>query len=166
MKAVLPLALAAIIATLPAQGAEPRLGPETNLPLPRFVSLNTDEANIRRGPGLSHRIDWVYLHRDMPLQIVAEHGRWRRVRDKDDAGGWIHHALLRGARTAVITAAPTATLRAAGSPDAAVVAIAETGAVARLEACAPHWCLIEADGIEGWVEKSDIWGVDPDESFD
>ena len=35
-------------------------GPVTNLPLPRFVSLKTNEANARRGPDLSHRIDWVY----------------------------------------------------------------------------------------------------------
>jgi SH3-like domain-containing protein len=88
------------------------------------------------------------------------------VRDKDDAGGWIHHALLRGARTAVVTAAPNAALRASASPDAAVVAIAETGAVARLEACTPRWCRIEAEGIEGWIEKSAIWGVDPEEAFD
>ncbi len=166
MRLLLPAALAAALATSSALAEGPRLGPETNLPLPRFVSLNTDKANVRRGPGLSHRIDWVFLRRGMPLQVVAEHGRWRRVRDQDDAGGWVHHALLRGARSAVITAAPNAPLRDDPAPDAPVVALAETGAVARLEACAPAWCLIEADGVEGWAAKSAIWGADPDETFD
>ena len=33
------------------------IGPETNLPMPRFVSLKASESNVRRGPSLSHRID-------------------------------------------------------------------------------------------------------------
>ena len=36
------------------------VGPETNLPLPRFVSLKAGKANIRRGPGLTYRIDWIF----------------------------------------------------------------------------------------------------------
>ena len=57
----------------------PAIGPETNLPLPRFVSLKSDEGNVRRGPSLSHRIDWVFVRRGMPLQVTAEYGHWRRV---------------------------------------------------------------------------------------
>lgn len=166
MKTILSGAVAVIIAATSAAAADRRVGPETNLPLPRFVSLNTDKANVRRGPGLSHRIDWVFVRRGMPLQIVAEHGRWRRVRDQDDTGGWVHHALLRGARSAVITAAPNAPLREDPSLTAPVIALAEAGAVARLEACAPSWCLLEADGVEGWTEKTAIWGAEADETFD
>ena len=77
-------------------------GPVTNLPLPRFVSMKASEGNVRRGPSLSHRIDWVYKRRNMPLQITAEHGHWRRVQDRDGAGGWVHYALLSGVRTAIV----------------------------------------------------------------
>ena len=82
----------------PAQADDLR-GPVTNLPIPRFVSLKADEANVRRGPSLTHRIDWVFTRREMPLMIVAEHGHWRKVQDRDGAGGWVHYALLSGART-------------------------------------------------------------------
>ena len=58
-------------------------GSATNLPLPRYVSLKASEGNVRRGPSLTHRIDWVFKRRDMPLQITAEHGHWRRVQDRD-----------------------------------------------------------------------------------
>ena len=47
--------------------AQETRGPVTNLPLPRFVSLKANEGNVRRGPSLSHRIDWVFKRRDMPL---------------------------------------------------------------------------------------------------
>ncbi|MEX2519918.1 MAG: SH3 domain-containing protein, partial [Paracoccaceae bacterium] len=97
------LAITAVL-TLAGGAVAQALGPETNLPLPRFVSLKTEKANIRRGPGLTHKVDWVFLKRGMPLEIVAEHGHWRKVRDVDGASGWVHHAMLRGERSAVVTA--------------------------------------------------------------
>ena len=83
-------------------GRDPGKGPVTNLPLPRYVSLKGSEGNARRGPSLSHRIDWVFRHAGMPLRVVAEFGHWRRVEDKDGAGGWVHYALLSGVRTAIV----------------------------------------------------------------
>lgn len=141
------------------------LGPETNLPLPRFVSLKTDKANIRRGPGRAHRVDWVFLRRGMPLEVVAEYGHWRKVRDVDEAGGWVHFAMLRGQRSAVVTASRAALRR---NPDRAapLVALAEAGVIMSLETCAPDWCEARVDGMEGWVLKSEIWGAFPDEVFD
>ena len=82
--------------------AQEARGQVTNLPLPRFVSLKASEGNVRRGPSLSHRIDWVYKRRDLPLRITAEHGHWRRVEDRDGMGGWVHYSLLSGTRTVLV----------------------------------------------------------------
>lgn len=158
-------ALAAGLGEASAQAPQ-RLGSETNLPLPRFVSLNVEKANIRRGPGDSHRIDWVFMRRGEPLEVVAEHGFWRKIRDVDEAEGWIHHALLRSARTAVVTAQPDAVLRDRPALDAAAVARAEAGVIGRLLQCQAQWCRMEAEGRRGWVQKADLWGVRPDEMFD
>ena len=46
-------------------------GSVTNLPLPRFVSLKASEGNVRRGPSLAHKIDWVFKHRNMPQYAAA-----------------------------------------------------------------------------------------------
>jgi SH3-like domain-containing protein len=159
-------ALVALLWMAPAEAQSTRLGPETRLPLPRFVSLNVNRANIRRGPGLSHRIDWEFVLRGAPLQIVAEHGHWRKVRDAEGFGGWIHHSLLRGNRTALVTASPEATLRAEPAADARIVARAEPGAVGQIERCQLIWCRFSAQGHEGWIQKADIWGVGQDEVFD
>ena len=72
-----------------APAAAEGVGSVTHLPVPRFVSMKASEGNVRRGPSLSHRIDWVYKRRDMPLRITAEHGHWRRVEDRDGMGGWV-----------------------------------------------------------------------------
>lgn len=138
------------------------LGPVTNLPLPRYVSLRSDKINVRRGPGLDYRKDWVFHRAGLPVKIVDEYGDWRRIVDKDEAGGWVYHALLTGRRTVLVTGEKVA-LREEPSLTAAPVAFAEQGVVAGLEACGPDWCDVEAGDIEGWVRKADIWGVDPDE---
>lgn len=140
-------------------------GPVTNLPIPRYVSLKGNEGNARRGPSLSHRIDWVFRHAGMPLRVVAEFGHWRRVEDKDGAGGWVHYALLSGVRTALVTQ-DMAELRGRPDPESDVVARAENGAIVRLGECNPTWCRISGGGVRGWVPKSAIWGVDPNEIRD
>jgi SH3-like domain-containing protein len=140
-------------------------GSVTNLPLPRYVSLKAAEGNVRRGPSLSHRIDWVYKRRGLPLQITAEYGHWRRVRDRDGAGGWIHYSLLSGVRT-VMVQKDLLPLRRVAAPDAQVVANLEFGVIARLGKCNPDWCRIAADGYSGWARKSALWGVDADEIRD
>jgi SH3-like domain-containing protein len=140
-------------------------GPVTNLPIPRFVSLKATKGNVRRGPSLTHRIDWVYVRRDMPLRVVAEFGHWRRVQDRDGAGGWVHYSLLSGVRT-VIVEAPLLDLRALPEPGAPVRARLEAGVVARLGACGADWCEISAGGFGGWAPKTALWGVTPDEIRD
>lgn len=160
------LALALSLAASTACAAELRtVGPVTNLPLPRFVSLKTTEGNVRRGPSLSHRIDWVFTRRDMPLEITDEFGHWRRVRDLDGAGGWMHYSLLSGVRTVIVREDMVA-LAMKPETDATVNARAEAGVIARLDECIPDWCRISADGRKGWVRKSALWGVGPDELRD
>ncbi len=166
----LALALAfAFAGSAPAQeqGAHDQpveLGPETNLPLPRYVSLRAGEVNVRRGPGLDYRIDWVFQRSGLPVRIIDEYGRWRRIADSDDAGGWVYHALLTGRRMALVTA-PEVTFRAEPNGAAPPTARAEQGVVAHLLQCLPDWCRVETQGSKGWVPKSTIWGVDAGEEF-
>jgi len=161
----LALALAfALAGSAPAQEPTVELGPVTNLPLPRYVSLRAGEVNVRRGPGLEYRIDWVFRRSGLPVRIIDEYGHWRRIADSDDAGGWVYHALLTGRRTALVTA-PEVTFRAEPDADATATAHAEQGVVAHLLQCRPEWCEVEAEGREGWVPKGAIWGVEADEVF-
>lgn len=157
------LALLTWCAALPA-AAQDR-GPVTNLPLPRYVSMKAAEANARRGPSLTHRIDWVFTRRDMPLLITAEHGHWRRVQDRDGAGGWVHYSLLSGVRTALVEP-ETLDILSRPEPGSMVVARLQQGVVARLDACRTDWCEISAGGYDGWAQKAALWGVAADETFD
>ena len=136
----------------------PTLGPETNLPLPRFVSLKASEANVRRGPSLSHRIDWVFQRRSMPLQVIAEYGHWRRVIDRDGQGGWVHYTMLSGSRTVLVNG-ETTPLRSKPDNTSLENAMLEPGVIGRLGECDPAWCELTAGGFKGWVPKTELWGV-------
>ncbi|KNG94463.1 aspartyl-trna synthetase [Pseudaestuariivita atlantica] len=137
-------------------------GPVTNLPIPRYVSMKVSEANVRRGPSLSHRIDWVFKRQNMPLTITHEYGNWRRVVDRDGVGGWVHYSLLSGVRT-VIVEEDMLQLHVRPDMEAPVTAMLELGVVARLGKCEPDWCRLRSGGYRGWAPKTALWGVGADE---
>ena len=39
--------------------------------LPRFAVLHADKVNLRAGPGDRYPIQWVYLRKDWPVEIIA-----------------------------------------------------------------------------------------------
>ena len=144
---------------------DPAVGPVTHLPIPRYVSMKASKANIRRGPSVTHRIDWVFMRRNMPLQVIAEFGHWRRVVDQEGVGGWIHHSLISGVRTVLIQK-EMLDLHTRPNEQSPVAAQVEAGVVAWLDQCAPDWCRIKVAGYKGWAPKSALWGVDADEVRD
>ena len=58
-RAAVLLAALSVAFALPAFSADK---PEGELPIPRFVSLRTNEVNMRVGPGTRYSINWVYKH--------------------------------------------------------------------------------------------------------
>ncbi|MEL7345480.1 MAG: SH3 domain-containing protein [Pseudomonadota bacterium] len=140
-------------------------GRVTNLPIPRYVSLKAAEGNVRRGPSMAHRIDWVFTHRGMPLRVTDEFDHWRRVEDRDGLGGWVHYSLLSGQRSVIIETDFTP-MHAKPDDAAPVKAYAEAGVVARLGACGPKWCRVTAAKSSGWTDRANLWGLLPDEIRD
>jgi SH3-like domain-containing protein len=130
--------------------------------VPRFASLKTDEANLRTGPGERYPIDWVLTKKGLPVEIVAEFDVWRKVHDSEGSEGWVHQRLLAGSRTVLIVGNIRA-LRLEPDAAAPAVARAEPGVIARLLECRGAWCRVEAQDIKGWLRRSEIWGVYPDE---
>jgi SH3-like domain-containing protein len=132
--------------------------------LPRFVSLRADEVNLRTGPGERYPIDWVLTRKGLPVEVVAEYEAWRKIRDHQGDEGWVHERLLTASRTVIVAGSTTRVLHV--DPDAAspAAARAEPGLIARLLECPRGgWCRIEAQGSKGWLERSALWGIYPDE---
>lgn len=145
-----------------AGSARAENGSGTGLPLPRFVSLRADEANIRTGPGVRYPVEWVYVRRFMPLEITAEFGNWRKIRDWEGTEGWVHKSMLSGRRTVIVTG-KVSTIRRSPSAAGTAVAYAEAGVIGTLLECRPGWCRIDIQGYRGWLQRDQFWGVFPKE---
>ncbi|WP_374446032.1 SH3 domain-containing protein [Stella sp.] len=159
--------LAAALAALALVAAAPRTAAadEDKLPVPRFVTLRAEEANARTGPGTQYPIEWRFMRRGMPVEITAQFGQWRKIRDWQGAGGWVHQSLVSGRRAVVVTGIARV-LRRRGSDDAAAVAQVEPGVIGRLLECDPGWCRVEVQGYRGWLKRTEFWGVYPGEKIE
>ena len=144
---------------------DPQVGPVTGRPLPRFVSLKSKEANARRGPGLANRIDWKFTRPGMPLLVTAEYEHWLKVEDADGLGGWVNYTFLTGTRSVLVTE-DMAEFRAKPEPQADLVFQAEIGVIGRIESCGVEWCEVTVEHETGWVVKTAVWGVTPNEAFE
>ena len=135
-------------------------GETSGLPLPRFVSLRSDEVNLRTGPGVRYPIDWIYSKKDLPVEVVAEFEAWRKIRDWQGAEGWVHQSMLQGRRMMVVLG-ETRVLRAGDSESADAVASVEAGVFGRLLQCPRNrdYCRIEIGHVQGWLRRDEFWGV-------
>jgi SH3-like domain-containing protein len=132
--------------------------------LPRFVSLRSDDVNMRVGPGTKYPIEWVYKRRDLPVEIERQFEVWRWVRDADGVQGWVHEATLMGRRSFIVQKAD-ATLRSAASDTASAVAILKPGVIGRIRSCetASDWCEVQTGSYRGYLRREQFWGTLPDE---
>jgi SH3-like domain-containing protein len=135
-----------------------------DLPLPRYASFKSSEVNLRVGPGENYPKQWVYQRAGMPVEIFDQQDTWRRIRDYQGVVGWVSVNLLTSKRTAIVTETRR-TLRDSPSETAPPVALLEPGVIGRLEQCSGDWCRLEVKGYEGWLKRSEIWGVGPTENF-
>ncbi len=170
---LLALAATAILAALlpfgNAAAQDPVRG--TGLPLPRFVSLKSDDVNVRRGPGQEYEVAFKFVKEGLPVEITQEFDNWRKIRDSEGAEGWIFHSLLSGRRTALVAPWETSgdsgpyPVRAEADQKAAVVAYLTPKVIADVAECHASWCLVSGHGYHGWIEQERLWGVYPNEEF-
>lgn len=158
-----------------AQGTE--IGP-SGLKLPRFVSLKSDEVNVRGGPSTDHKVKWVFRRAGLPVEIFQEYDNWRRIRDSEGEEGWVFHSLLSGRRTALISPWEKSQdtsgedneklINIYNSPEenAELAAQAQAGVQADIEKCHDGWCKISVRSYGGWIKANLLWGVYPDEEID
>jgi SH3-like domain-containing protein len=132
----------------------------SGLPLPRFVSLRSDEVNLRTGPGVRYPVDWIYTRRDLPVEVIAEFEAWRKIRDWQGAEGWVHQSMLSARRMVVVTGSQRL-LRAEPDEKSPALAKLDANVVGRLFSCpkAKIYCRVDVDNIQGWLKRDEFWGV-------
>ena len=138
---------------------------ETGLPIPRFVSLRSDQVNMRAGPGTRYPITWVYQRTGLPVEIINEFGNWRQIKDPYGSEGWVHHSMLSGARTAIVIKEIQMMYRDP-DPESGPLIKVEPGVSGDVIECEAEWCELIIAGRKGWINKEYLWGVYRQEIFD
>ena len=73
-------------------------GSVTGLDIPRFVSLKSNNVNLRVGPSTNYPIKLKYISKNLPVEIIDECDVWRKARDHNGTIGWLHKSLIKGER--------------------------------------------------------------------
>lgn len=151
-----------------ARWVDPAAAGTTGLPIPRFVSVKPETANVRVGPGLDYPVKWTFVRRGLPVEVIAESGNWRRIRDWDGEDGWMLGSLLSGRRTALVapwSGAKPVPMRARPRSEARVAAVVEPNVLVGIERCDGEWCRVKAQAVKGYIRQTRIWGAYPGEAF-
>jgi SH3-like domain-containing protein len=133
----------------------------SGLPLPRFVSLRSDEVNLRTGPGVRYPVDWIYTRRDLPVEVIAEFEAWRKIRDWQGVEGWVHQSMLSARRMIVVIGPQPRRLRSEPDDKAPPLAMLDPHVMGRLLACPKDksYCRVDVENIQGWLKRDEFWGV-------
>ena len=139
------------------------IGKETGLEIPRYVSLKSNDANIRVGPSINYPIEIKYIVKNYPLKVIEEYEDWRKVEDFKKNIGWIHKSLISGTRTGIVLSEDNKNIELLNTLDGNIIGEIGKGNIIYLEKCKIDWCFISSGNFKGWMDKKHIWGVKQNE---
>jgi SH3-like domain-containing protein len=133
---------------------------------PYWASIASGQAMTRNGPARTYPGKWLYQRRDLPVRVLQKYENWRLIQDPDGEKGWMLVTLLSDRRTALIKAGDPRSIYT--KPDRASPARyrAEAGVVGQIDHCRSGWCRIHFGSRTGYVQTSDLWGVEANEVVD
>ncbi len=145
--------------------SDANIGSKTGMDIPRYISLKSDNANIRIGPSKNYPIVLKYIQKYYPLKVIDEYEEWRKVEDFKKNIGWIHKSLISGKRTGLILSNDERNIKVFNSVNGKAIGHIGKGNIVFINKCKINWCLISLESSKGWIKKRHIWGVKKEEIF-
>lgn len=140
-------------------------GSVTGFDIPRFVSLKSNDVNLRIGPSINYPIEIKYIQKNLPIEIIDEFDVWRKVKDFENNVGWVHKKLIKGDRYIITLNKKKTNVDVYNRPRGKILGIVEKNNILKLEKCIKEWCYFDHNQISGWISKKNIWGVYEEEIF-
>ena len=141
------------------------VGNETSLKIPRFVSLKSDNSNLRVGPSENYPIKLRYIVANTPVEIIDEYEDWRKIKDYEGNKGWLHKSLIKGKRFAIVNTPYQEGLQVFNKPKGNNIGKIGKKNVLEVKTCLINWCKIKYEKNKGWVNKLNLWGIYKNETI-
>ena len=123
-----------------------------------FRSL-TEAAIVYDTPSTEGRRLFI-LRPGTPVEIVVTLDQWIKVREPSGSLSWIERRVLAKRRTLLVTAERAAIRREARDDAPLSFEAARNVVVELIEAPTLGWARVRhADGLEGYIRASDVWGL-------
>ena len=136
-----------------------KTGSVTGLEIPRFVSLKSNDVNLRVGPSINYPIKLKYIIQNLPLEIVDEYDVWRKARDHRGNTGWVHKSLIKGNRFIITGHKDNADINLFSRPNGKIIGLIKNRNILELKSCTLNWCKVTKNSFEGWILKENVWGI-------
>ena len=136
-----------------------------NHKIPRFVSTKFNESNLRIGASIDYPIKLTYFLENFPLKIIGEYEFWREVVDIDGNQGWMKKNLLKNKRYGIIKTTHNQKAQIYNKPKGSIIGKIGNRNIVKINKCFDLWCFISFDKYKGWINKTNIWGVNKNENF-
>ncbi|MBB4081254.1 SH3 domain-containing protein [Brevundimonas lenta] len=128
-------------------------------PVPRWLSLKSDEVRAREGPGLDYRILWEYQVSGLPVQVIAETAEWRKICDPEGAVAWVHRSVVSSRRSVFNASNVEIPIHAGRSTTSPVRARLSPRSLVSMDACEDGWCEVRVRRMHGWVRQNAVFGA-------
>ena len=136
-----------------------KTGSVTGLDIPRFVSLKSNDVNLRVGPSTNYPIRLKYITQNLPVEIIDEFDVWRQARDHNGTIGWLHKSLIKGERYILTGYKNEKEINLHNRPNGKIIGVIKKNNILDLKMCIINWCKVSQNKIKGWLLKKNIWGV-------
>ena len=136
-----------------------KTGSVTGLEIPRFVSLKSNDVNVRVGPSINYPIKLKYVFQNLPLEIIDEFDVWRKSKDHVGNIGWIHKSLIKGDRFILVNNNTNKDVNLYNIPNGKIIGIIKKNNILDLNICILDWCKVTQNNFTGWLLKKNIWGA-------
>ena len=136
-----------------------KTGSVTGLEIPRFVSLKSNEVNLRVGPSTNYPIELMYVTKNLPVEIIDEFDAWRKIKDHIGTTGWLHKSLIKGDRFVLTGYKNDNDVNLYNRPNGNIIGVIKKNNILDLKNCIVYWCKVNRENTNGWVLKQNIWGI-------
>ena len=122
-----------------------------------FLMLKYDKVNVRYGPDRNDQIKFIYKKKYLPIKVIDKKENFRKIIDHKNNGGWIHISQLKSPKSLIVMEDKIVFKK--DSIYSKPLFKLEKGKLVLIKKCKDDWCKIKTNQHTGWVNISDVWGI-------